>query len=48
MTEQLTGPGLAAAVLAWSIVITLSVAMISAAAFFVAMLVAAARDFLND
>lgn len=47
MTEQLTGPGLVAAVLVWSIVATLSIAMLSAAAFFVAMLWAAAKDFLK-
>lgn len=47
MTEQLTGPGLAAAVLVWCIVIALSIAMLSAVACFVAMLWAAAKDFLK-
>jgi hypothetical protein len=37
MTESLTGPGLAAAVLVWSIVLTLSVTMVSAAAWFAAL-----------
>ena len=37
MTESLTGPGLAAAVLVWSIVLTLSVTMFSAAAWFAAL-----------
>jgi hypothetical protein len=34
MAETLTGPGLAAAVLSWSLVLTLSIAMLSAATRF--------------
>jgi hypothetical protein len=34
MTESLTGPGLAAAVLVWSIVLALSITMLSVAAWF--------------
>jgi hypothetical protein len=34
MTETLTGPGLATAVLAWSLVLTLSIVMLSAATRF--------------
>ena len=34
MAETLIGPGLAAAVVTWSIVLTLSISMLSAAAWF--------------
>ena len=38
MTEALTGPGLAAAVLTWSLVLTLSIAMFSAAIWFASLI----------
>lgn len=37
MTESLTGPGMAADVLMWSLVLALSVTMLAAAAWFVVM-----------
>ena len=38
MTESLTGPGLAGVVLVWSLVLTLSIAMLSAAIWFAVLI----------
>ena len=37
MTESLTGPGIAAGVLVWSVVLALSITMLAAAVWFAAL-----------